>query len=134
MAKHCVPNTHKTLIARCHPVGLIAKLRPKGHAAFVNYYGLKGHTIVLPQDPGPLLNVLSSSDLRLKAPFQKVEHPCRFLAIFTDLFRFARHQSFKYLIYDVLCTAPKVLSWQLFTSETTGLGVCRTRHNNTLPL
>ena len=37
-----------------------------------------------------------------KAPLQKVEHPCRFLAIFTDLFRFARHQSFMYLIYDVL--------------------------------
>jgi hypothetical protein len=37
-----------------------------------------------------------------KAPLQKVEHPRRFLAIFTDLFRFARHQSFMYLVYDVL--------------------------------
>jgi hypothetical protein len=52
------------LIARCHPVGLIVKLRPKGQAAFVNYYGLKGHMIVLPQDPGPLLSILPSSDLK----------------------------------------------------------------------
>jgi uncharacterized protein DUF6570 len=44
---------------------LIVKLRPKGHAAFVNYYGLKEYMIVLPQDPGPLLNILPSSDLRL---------------------------------------------------------------------
>ena len=53
------------LIARCHPVGLIVKLRPKGQAAFINYYGLKGHMIVLPQDPGPLLSILPSSDLKL---------------------------------------------------------------------
>jgi hypothetical protein len=49
------------LIARCHPIGLIIKLRPKGQAAFVNYYGLKGHMIVLPQDP----SILPSLDLKL---------------------------------------------------------------------
>jgi hypothetical protein len=53
------------VIARCHPVGLIIKLRPGGHAASVNYYALKGHMIVLPQDPGPLLSILPNSDLRL---------------------------------------------------------------------
>ena len=46
-----------------------------------------------------------------QAPLQKVEHPCRFLAIFTNLFRFARHDS---PVLQVSClrrfTAPKVLS------------------------
>ena len=53
------------LIARCHPLGFIVKLRPGGRPASVNYYALKGHMIVLPQDPGPLLTILPSSDLRL---------------------------------------------------------------------
>jgi uncharacterized protein DUF6570 len=39
------------LIARCHPLGFIIKLRPGGRPASVNYYALKGHMIVLPQDP-----------------------------------------------------------------------------------
>jgi hypothetical protein len=54
------------LIARCHPVGTILKLRPGGRHAPVNYYGLKGHIIVLPQDPSPLLHILPSPDLSLQ--------------------------------------------------------------------
>ena len=40
------------LIARCHPVRTIFKLRPGGYVASVNYYALRGHRIVIPQDPG----------------------------------------------------------------------------------
>jgi hypothetical protein len=36
-----------------------------------------------------------------KAP-HKVEQPYPFLVIFTDLFRFAGHKTFMYLLYDVL--------------------------------
>ena len=54
------------LIARCHPGGTILKLRPGGRHEPVNYYGLKGHIIVLPLDPSPLLHILPSSDLSLQ--------------------------------------------------------------------
>jgi uncharacterized protein DUF6570 len=54
------------LIARCHPVGAIFKLRPGGRASPVNYYALRGHMIVIPQDPGPLLDILPSDDLSLQ--------------------------------------------------------------------
>jgi Domain of unknown function (DUF6570) len=49
-------------IARCHPVGAVFKLRPGGRASAVNYYALRGHMIVIPQDPGPLLSILPSPD------------------------------------------------------------------------
>jgi hypothetical protein len=53
------------LIAKCHPVGTILKLRPGGRASPINYNALRGHMIVIPQDPGPLLQILPSPELRL---------------------------------------------------------------------
>ena len=53
------------LIAKCHPVGTILKLRPCGHSSPTNYNALRGHMIVIPQDPGPLLHILPSPELRL---------------------------------------------------------------------
>ena len=55
------------LIARCHPVGAVFKLRPGGRASPVNYYALRGHMIVIPQDPGPLLSILPNADLSLQS-------------------------------------------------------------------
>ena len=54
------------LIAKCHPVGTILKLRPGGRASPTNYNALRGHMIVIPQDPGPLLQILPSPELRLE--------------------------------------------------------------------
>jgi hypothetical protein len=53
------------LIARSHPLGVILKLRPNGRSSPVNYRALYGHFIVIPQDPGPLLDILPSPELRL---------------------------------------------------------------------
>lgn len=57
--------TEEYAIARCHPVGLIVKLRPGGRWSSVSHRALRGHFIVLPQDPGPLLQILPSVELRL---------------------------------------------------------------------
>jgi hypothetical protein len=38
----------ESLIARCHPVGAVYKMRPGGRASTVNYYALRGHMIVIP--------------------------------------------------------------------------------------
>jgi hypothetical protein len=53
------------LIARCHPLGVILKLRPGGHSSPVSYRALRGHFIVIPQDPEPLLDILPSPALTL---------------------------------------------------------------------
>ena len=53
------------LIAKCHPVGTILKLRPGGHSTPANYNALRGHMIVIPQDPGPLLQILPNPELKL---------------------------------------------------------------------
>jgi hypothetical protein len=53
------------LIAKSHPVGTILKLRPGGYSSPAAYNALRGHMIVIPQDPGPLLQILPSPDLRL---------------------------------------------------------------------
>ena len=53
------------LIAKCHPVGVILKLRPGGHSSPMTYNAIRGHMIVIPQDPGPLLQILPSPELRL---------------------------------------------------------------------
>ncbi|KAE8389607.1 hypothetical protein BDV23DRAFT_184211 [Aspergillus alliaceus] len=53
------------LIARSHPLGVILKPRPGGRSSSVNYHTLRGHFIVIPQDPGPLLDILPSPQLRL---------------------------------------------------------------------
>ena len=55
----------ESLIAKCHPVGTILKLRPGGRSSPVAYNALRGHMIVIPQDPGPLLDILPSPDLKL---------------------------------------------------------------------
>jgi hypothetical protein len=53
------------LIAKCHPVGIVLKLRPGGHSSPVSYRAVQGHFIVIPQDPEPLLHILPSPDLSL---------------------------------------------------------------------
>ncbi|OKO97720.1 ATP-dependent DNA helicase PIF1 [Penicillium subrubescens] len=57
--------TEECLIAKCHPLGVVLKLRPGGHLSPVNYHALRGHFIVIPQDPGPLLDILPSPELTL---------------------------------------------------------------------
>jgi hypothetical protein len=41
------------------------KLRPRGRESPLNYHALRGHFIVIPQDPGPLLQILPSPELQL---------------------------------------------------------------------
>jgi hypothetical protein len=53
------------LIAKCHPLGIIIKLRPGGQTSPLNYRASRGHFIVIPQDPEPLLEILPSRDLAL---------------------------------------------------------------------
>jgi hypothetical protein len=53
------------LIAKCHPIGTIIKMRPGGRLSPINYKALRGHIIVIPQDPGPLLQILPSPELNL---------------------------------------------------------------------
>lgn len=57
--------TEEYLIAKYHPLGVVLKLRPGGHLSPVNYHALRGHFIVIPQDPGPLLDILPSPELTL---------------------------------------------------------------------
>ena len=54
--------TEDCLVAKCHPIGTILKLRPGKPAA---YNALRGHMIVVPQNPGPLLQILPNPELRL---------------------------------------------------------------------
>ena len=60
----------EALIAMCHPVGFILKLRPSGHSSPTKYHGVKGHFINIPQGPGPLLNILPSPELQLQDIFK----------------------------------------------------------------
>lgn len=55
----------ESFIAKSHPVGLVVKIRPGGHPSDVSYHALRGHFIVIPQDPGPLLQILPSPELQL---------------------------------------------------------------------
>ena len=57
--------TEEYLIAKCHPLGVVLKLRPGRRSSPVNYHALRGHFIVIPQDPGPLLDILPSPELTL---------------------------------------------------------------------
>lgn len=57
--------TEEYLIAKWHPLGVVLKLRPGGRSSPVNYHALRGHFIVIPQDPAPLLEILLSLDLAL---------------------------------------------------------------------
>jgi hypothetical protein len=53
--------TEERLIARGHPIASIVKLRPHG----ASYQRLQGHIIVLPQEPGALLDILPSAEINL---------------------------------------------------------------------
>lgn len=53
------------LMSKCHPLGMIIKLRPGGHTSPLNYRALRGHFIVIPQDPEPLLEILQDPALSL---------------------------------------------------------------------
>lgn len=56
----------EALIARAHPVSSILKLRPAGRASPQSVYeGIRGHAVVLPQNPGPLINMLPSSTFQV---------------------------------------------------------------------
>jgi len=57
--------TEECLIARSHPIVSVLKLRPNGTVNPLAYNRLRGHVIVLPQDPGPLLDILPSAELKL---------------------------------------------------------------------
>ncbi|OKP14757.1 hypothetical protein PENSUB_7469, partial [Penicillium subrubescens] len=57
--------TEECLIAKCYPLGVVLKLRPGGRSSPINYYTLRGHFIIIPQDPGLLLEILPSPDLTL---------------------------------------------------------------------
>ena len=56
----------ESAIARRHPVGAVLKLRPGNCRNVASYYALRGHMIILPQNPGPLLDILPSSNLRFQ--------------------------------------------------------------------
>ncbi|CAG8102726.1 unnamed protein product [Penicillium nalgiovense] len=56
--------TEEYLIAKSDPVGVIVKLRPGRRMSPANYHALRGHFIIIPQDPKPLLQILPSPDLQ----------------------------------------------------------------------
>ncbi|KAN0066719.1 hypothetical protein V8E54_015189, partial [Elaphomyces granulatus] len=56
----------ESVIARRHPIGGILKLRPGNRRSPNSYYALRGHMIVIPQNPGPLLRILPSADLKFQ--------------------------------------------------------------------
>jgi hypothetical protein len=53
------------LIARSYPIASILKLRPNGAFNPAAYNRLRGHIVVLPQEPSPLLNILPSPEIKL---------------------------------------------------------------------
>lgn len=57
--------TEESFIARSHPVGLVVKIQPGSHPSDVSYHTFRGYLIVIPQDPGPLLQIIPSPELQL---------------------------------------------------------------------
>lgn len=53
----------EAVIARAHPIMSIIKLRPSSSGFLTSYHCIRGHTVVLLQNPGPLLTILPSSIL-----------------------------------------------------------------------
>ena len=51
-------------IARSHPIGTILKLKPNGLRNPTAYNNIRGHIVTIPQNPGPLLDILPSPDLQ----------------------------------------------------------------------
>lgn len=64
MALEGLTLTEECLIAKSHPIGVVLKLRPGYRATPANYHALRGHFIIIPQDPGPLLQLLPSPRLQ----------------------------------------------------------------------
>lgn len=56
--------TEECLIAKSHPIGVVLKLRPGHRSTPTSYHALRGHFIIIPQDPGPLLQILPSPGLQ----------------------------------------------------------------------
>lgn len=56
--------TEQYAIARSHPIGTILKLKPNRVSNPTAYNGIRGHIVTIPQNPGPLLNILPSRDLQ----------------------------------------------------------------------
>lgn len=55
----------EAVIACAHPVISIIKLRPSSTSLSASYHRICGHAVVLPQNPGPLLDLLPSNTLQL---------------------------------------------------------------------
>ena len=55
----------EAVIARAHPVVTILKLRPNNRFNPGAYRGIRGHAVLLPQNPGPLLTLLPSDSAAL---------------------------------------------------------------------
>ena len=51
----------EAVIARAHPIISILKLRPSGASLLASYQRIRGHAVILPQNPGPLLDMLLSN-------------------------------------------------------------------------
>jgi len=51
-------------IARSHPIGTVLKLKPNGLKNPTAYNAIRGHIITIPQNPGPLLDILPSPNLQ----------------------------------------------------------------------
>lgn len=54
-----------TAAARAHPVTSILKLRPNRGFNPAAYHAIKGHVVLLPQNPSPLLSLLPSPEIAL---------------------------------------------------------------------
>jgi hypothetical protein len=56
--------TEEYAIARSHPIGTVLKLKPNGLSHSAAYNGIRGHIVTIPQNPGPLLDILPSPKLQ----------------------------------------------------------------------
>ncbi len=55
----------EAVIALLHPIISIIKLRASGASVSASYLRIRGHAVVLPQQSGPLLNLLPSNNIQL---------------------------------------------------------------------
>jgi len=51
-------------VARSHPIGTVLKLKPNGMKNPTAHNGICGHIVTIPQNPGPLLDILPSPNLQ----------------------------------------------------------------------
>src|SRR4051812_26402905 len=77
--------TEEYAIARCHPIGTILKLKPNGLRNPTAYNGIRGHIVTIPQNPGPLLDILPSPNLQFHDHIRIVwtgkKEPCNGVAL-----------------------------------------------------